>query len=90
MKTNDLGNTVLGQREMDELCRGRDEYQDEKINAHYRLNALENLLSKGTVILSVCKSSECGPCEVHIEPINGPLIIGRGNLRNALDELRKL
>lgn len=63
--------------------------QADKELAYYRLNALENLLSKGTVILSVRRSAEPGPCEVYIQLVDGPFIIGRGNLRDALDELRK-
>jgi hypothetical protein len=62
---------------------------DDRRDAFYRLNALENLLSKGTVILSVGRSSECGPAEVYIEGMNSPMVTGTGNLRNALDELRK-
>ena len=67
-----------------------EEVEHDKAQAYFRLNALENLLSRGTVILSVGRSSEGGPAEVYIELINGPTTTtGRGNLRNALDELRK-
>jgi hypothetical protein len=55
---------------------------------YYRLNSLENLLSTGTVILSVGRESECGPRVVFIEPMNRPDVSAPGCLRNALDVLR--
>ena len=56
---------------------------------YYRLNALENVLSKGTVILSVGRESDGNGCYVKVESVNGSSAQGHGCLRCALDELRK-
>jgi hypothetical protein len=52
----------------------------------YRLNALDWLLTEGPVYIRVDRTAK--PAKIDIVPLNGQIVSGTGNLRNAIDNLR--